>query len=176
MVVRTILKMLMLGAMVFSFNTGIANASLAGGIGITGNYTYDGDLSDDTVLTLNSAIGTSGTFDFANVTFGLSGTINNGSFSFAPFSPAGEANVLVIGGWQLDLTSLVIIDQTPSLLTLEGTGILSGNAGTTAATWSFSSQSALSYSMSIAAVPVPAAVWLFGSGLIGLVGVARRKA
>jgi hypothetical protein len=27
----------------------------------------------------------------------------------------------------------------------------------------------------IAAVPVPAAVWLFGSGLVGLVGVARRK-
>jgi len=27
----------------------------------------------------------------------------------------------------------------------------------------------------VAAVPVPAAVWLFGSGLIGLVGVARRK-
>ena len=26
-----------------------------------------------------------------------------------------------------------------------------------------------------AAVPVPAAVWLFGSGLIGLVGLARRK-
>ena len=24
-------------------------------------------------------------------------------------------------------------------------------------------------------VPVPAAVWLFGSGLIGLLGVARRK-
>ncbi len=28
----------------------------------------------------------------------------------------------------------------------------------------------------IAAVPVPAAVWLFGSGLLGLAGVARRKA
>ena len=27
----------------------------------------------------------------------------------------------------------------------------------------------------ITAVPVPAAVWLFGSGLIGLVGIARRK-
>ena len=27
----------------------------------------------------------------------------------------------------------------------------------------------------VTAVPVPAAVWLFGSGLIGLVGVARRK-
>lgn len=28
---------------------------------------------------------------------------------------------------------------------------------------------------SVSAVPVPAAVWLFGSGLAGLVGVARRK-
>ncbi|MEN8133637.1 MAG: VPLPA-CTERM sorting domain-containing protein, partial [Pseudomonadota bacterium] len=27
----------------------------------------------------------------------------------------------------------------------------------------------------IKVVPVPAAVWLFGSGFIGLVGVARRK-
>lgn len=27
----------------------------------------------------------------------------------------------------------------------------------------------------VSAVPVPAAIWLFGSGLIGLVGVARRK-
>ena len=28
---------------------------------------------------------------------------------------------------------------------------------------------------SIGIVPVPAAVWLFGSGLLGLVGIARRK-
>ena len=27
----------------------------------------------------------------------------------------------------------------------------------------------------VSAVPVPAAVWLFGSGFLGLVGVARRK-
>jgi len=29
---------------------------------------------------------------------------------------------------------------------------------------------------SVSAVPVPAAAWLFGSGLLGLVGIARRKA
>ena len=29
--------------------------------------------------------------------------------------------------------------------------------------------------LSYGAVPIPAAVWLFGSGLIGLIGVARRK-
>ena len=36
----------------------------------------------------------------------------------------------------------------------------------------------LDFAISVAntsAVPVPAAVWLFGSGLVGLVGVARRK-
>jgi len=30
--------------------------------------------------------------------------------------------------------------------------------------------------VTVSAVPVPAAVWLFGSGLLGLVGIARRKA
>ncbi len=30
-------------------------------------------------------------------------------------------------------------------------------------------------SYTVSAVPVPAAVWLFGSGLLGLVGVARRR-
>ena len=34
---------------------------------------------------------------------------------------------------------------------------------------------AINLGIRISAVPVPAAVWLFGSGLIGLIGVARRK-
>ena len=33
-----------------------------------------------------------------------------------------------------------------------------------------------SFTLNVGAVPVPAAAWLFGSGLLGLVGVARRKA
>jgi ABC-type uncharacterized transport system permease subunit len=40
-----------------------------------------------------------------------------------------------------------------------------------AGVWSLSTDGMLSYS----AVPVPAAVWLFGSGLVGLIGVARRR-
>lgn len=31
------------------------------------------------------------------------------------------------------------------------------------------------YIEGLSAVPIPAAVWLFGSGLIGLIGIARRK-
>lgn len=42
--------------------------------------------------------------------------------------------------------------------------------------WTLSSNGELNYGAEVSAVPVPAAVWLFGSGLLGLVGVARRRA
>jgi hypothetical protein len=43
-----------------------------------------------------------------------------------------------------------------------------------AGTWSLDSTGTLSYS-AVSTVPVPAAVWLLGSALIGLVGVSRRR-
>jgi hypothetical protein len=33
----------------------------------------------------------------------------------------------------------------------------------------------LTFAANASAVPLPAAVWLFGSGLMGLVGVSRRR-
>ena len=42
--------------------------------------------------------------------------------------------------------------------------------------WTFdSANAAVTWNAQVAAVPVPAAVWLLGSGLMGLVGVGRRK-
>jgi len=164
---------LMLGVMVFSISSSIANAAyITGGMGITGNYD-----ADATTLTLNSVSGTSGT-DILGTTVGFgtpSDSINNGIFLYAPF--ASVVDVFQIGGWQLDLTTLVIDPlSTTEKLKLTGTGLLSGGGfDPTAATWTFSAQNASSYSMSITAVPVPAAAWLFGSGLLGLVGIARRR-
>ena len=40
----------------------------------------------------------------------------------------------------------------------------------------FSATGTATMTMDIAPVPLPAAVWLFGSGLLGLIGVVRRKA
>jgi len=31
------------------------------------------------------------------------------------------------------------------------------------------------FSITASTVPIPAAVWLFGSGLLGMIGVARKK-
>jgi hypothetical protein len=40
----------------------------------------------------------------------------------------------------------------------------------------YDSNDSVTLSFTTSVVPLPAAVWLFGSGLLGLVGVARRKA
>lgn len=36
-------------------------------------------------------------------------------------------------------------------------------------------QVSMGFNYSISAIPLPPALWLFGSGLLGLVGIARRK-
>ncbi len=41
--------------------------------------------------------------------------------------------------------------------------------------WSPPIDSYVPGTVNVQAVPIPAAVWLFGSGLLGLVGVARRR-
>lgn len=168
-----ILKLVMFGAVIFGLNIGAANAILiTGGMGITGNYG-----ADPTTLTLNSAFGTSGTGDLSTVTFGTSALIVNGVIAYDPFAPV--VDVLQIGGWQLDLTTLIIdSNSTTNKLKLSGTGVLSGfGFDDTVATWTFSANSASSYSMSITSqvvsVAEPAVVGLLALGFIGI-GAGQR--
>ena len=155
-------------------------------------------LSDVTEITLLTVYGTidDGT------TGGSTGDTNNVVFS-SENKTAGAtallAGVISVPGfvniedWSLELTSLTIEDQYDGLLTLSGMGVLTGSRDgnvydPTSAIWTFSTTDLGdwndpvlrdgTYSMSVqtTVVPVPAAVWLFGSGMIGLVGIARRKA
>ena len=150
-----------------------------GSLLVGGQYNATGgvNLADATSVSLATVFANGGTGD-------VDGTIDfntpagtGGSLSLSSFSPV--TNFFSVGGWQLDLSTLTIVDQTAGLLNLSGLGVLSGNGySATDVNWSFSSSSTTSYSMTVAnvsAVPVPAAVWLFGSGLLGLVAVARRK-
>lgn len=166
-----------------SFVTANVYAALIDGSMIVGgayNATGGTDLSDATGLTLDTVYANGGsgdilsTFDI-NTPAGTGGSVSLDNF-------VSVSNFLTVGGWTLNLTGLSIIDQTTGVLNLAGTGVLSGNTVSgvtfdpTNVTWSFSSQSLTSYSMTVTPVPVPAAIWLFGSGLIGLVAVSRRKA
>ena len=99
--------------------------------------------------------------------------------NFDPFLPMGLGlSVLDTGGSIPSIDSVLINPDTgdPSGLVLSflpaeaGWVHIGGFADRLVDTWS-------PYTITIdtTAVPVPAAVWLFGSGLIGLVGLARRK-
>lgn len=171
-------------------------ASITGAFNVANTYTVSTpDLSTATELDFLSASLTdpgggrdatagvgAGTGDLAAVTGSSVGDIVD-ILNFASFS--GVTNFLTIEGFQLDLDTLAIGPQFPMGLGLSGTGTLSAiGFDPTPATWSLTAQTVIdtgtgailptTYSMTVAAVPVPAAVWLFGSGLVGLVAVARR--
>ena len=83
--------------------------------------------------------------------------------------------VLIRGGLQSSWTSFSqVVTLGPDVtegISLELVAICGGVAGCQSNIF----WDNVSITADIAAVPVPAAVWLFGSGLLGLVGVARRK-
>ncbi len=177
---RLFLAPALFGALLLSFAllAGNANAALiTGSVGFFGSFTASGgnDLSDATTLNLGNTMVASSTGDLAPpaVTMFDQANINN----VLVFDPSTVViNLLDINGFQIDVATSTIIDQTAGILTLTGTGAISA-AGfdLTPTTWVLSADDLGAYSMTVSAVPVPAAVWLFGSGLIGLIAVARRK-
>ncbi len=91
--------------------------------------------------------------DDVDYSLGSSPTLNFVDGSFAGFDYA--ANFGAYGFFNSTGLSIDSGDNNP----FPGTKFVTG-------TWT---------DYSVSAVPVPAAVWLFGSGLLGLAGVARRK-
>jgi hypothetical protein len=117
-----------------------------------------------------------------------SGGVNKGSsfvFSLASGSPGANAWGTGPGGQggSVDLYSFGANGEIPTSGTgsVAGLYLLTGDSSTTgiesyvlSTTLSFGSDGTLSTGG--APVPLPAAVWLFGSGLLGLAGVGRRRA
>jgi len=121
---------------------------------ITDNIYAPIDVPDE-IFTLTATpdniLGTySGTFSAGSL---LSGTFSGLSVLSTPNISQFSGNVTYTGGsLKGNLTGGTIVG------TFMGTTLLGAKIG------------------AVSAVPVPAAVWLFGSGLLGLVGIARRKA
>ena len=156
-------------------------ATVNGSLTVGGSYRsllaeIGGRISLDTIVA--DGYGTSGDF-LTTVGDGDTGIANNDLVY-----PGVVVDPLFnIGGWEIALSSSVIDYEDADYLFLSGTGTvrcidleLCAGFSDTAMSWNLSAQAAGgTYSMVVTTVPVPAAVWLFGTGLIGLAGVARRK-
>ena len=114
---------------------------------------------------------------FTSTTVGAgtwSGTSASGAFTYNYSLTANMTAVGLYFDWSasVDIPVLAVFDCTnPAACTPVDTDG-DGSPGTGMVTPPFPTQTP---AFSGAVVPVPAAVWLFGSGLLGLVGVARRK-
>ena len=108
-------------------------------------------------------------------TNGIGGVIDIRVFSELSGGGVSKTDILAGGtgaGLTADWTNFGLVNLTagPDVsggVTVEFTAICGADAGC------FSNLAI--DNVTVSAVPVPAAVWLFGSGLLGLVGVARRR-
>jgi len=141
------------------------------------------DATNDTWII--SAIDTSGlTWDGSTLNFEsqiLSGTDfllegyffwegSNGSFGRENFTGTLFAdNTLELSGFELVApTSGIITANYFATLNTSGTSFLNGS-------WDGSGIPSNDWSATVSAVPIPGAIWLFGSGLIGLIGMSKKN-
>lgn len=109
----------------------------------------------------------------ATVTLNLHDDNNISFFNFIVFEFASlYSGDTLIDLWEVDTGTRVIMIE--SLIQLNDNGLLSM---VLEAEWGdfYFDNATLTAETDVSAVPVPAAVWLFASGLIGLVGISRRK-
>jgi hypothetical protein len=126
-------------------------------------------------VTLDGCAGVPGAELASSAGVGYSFNLGAGSAGLGQFA----AGVFFDWSTVSDIPVLTVMD----ILDDPSDGVMAvSSAGTPMATAPFAGQTA-AFSGTLTCtdcqaptVPVPAAVWLFGSGLLGLVGVARRKA
>lgn len=155
----------------------------------SGNYTATGSI-DSTTATgsfTGTFFGTGWTASVQTAFNGTGahvwkGTSPQGAYSYSWNQTAGEVGFGLYFDWSTNsgIPVLAVFNcgsgapgSTCSAVDTDGDGV----PGTAMQTAPFPGQTpAFSGTVAgVSAVPVPAAVWLFGSGLIGLVGVGRRK-
>ena len=138
-------------------------------------------------LDMTGRLGAIGNFEFFDKPWNINdwtapcstttGCASNGNTTYSGFTTGSTANSAgTINGANVvnvgDVNADGIDDYTAVLVQASEVGSQWGGFASTPffETWNVEINSS-----AVAPIPVPAAVWLFGSGLIGLVGVARRK-
>lgn len=121
---------------------------------------------------LNALLTSGGLASSANLSMGIT-IYNAGGAPVFNWSPNGAAGGIVGGTESADAFSL---NQgiAQNAIFNPGMGNFSATSSSLAA-GSYQMNISMNESTSVSAVPLPAAVWLLGSGLVGLAGVARAR-
>ena len=161
-------KIVFSSMVIFLLSSFSASASLIEGVI---QFAALGWSHDGTTLSVTDPTVGVATDDFAGQT---SVTINDLDYNaFVPLDP-----FWVTDDFSFAISSLTIIFEDADNLSLEGSGMLTSTIvglDPTVATWSFTG-GVLNWSMGTSAVPVPAAVWLFGTAMVGFLGLRRKSA
>lgn len=161
-------------AATFTYGAVLANDSV---LGASFDDAWDVSNVDLTLLLVGSNLHT-GTVSLFG---GSGGTSEEADFSLLPYDGSNFSGYTGFNSVS-DATTLGIFALTIDLADTFGagfgdfTGVQLQVTGANGASGFYdAAPSLIGVTSSAAVVPVPAAVWLFGSGLIGLVSVARRK-
>ena len=147
----------------YQFDMTDINDNPVGGAPAGQAWTWDFDAGTVTVANTQTFFGSVWTAH--DVTFADNGT------SYGPAGGAGAVNMLF--DWSVNLNIPVTSDW--DVTATGSTATVSVNAATITAGSAAFPGFHPAFSGTLTQVPVPAAVWLMGSGLLGLVGVARRR-
>jgi len=142
--------------------TGFTSNVDGGGV----NFAFNSSVLNVTSISINENVW--------NLGAGINtGTINNVSGVVSGISVNAWDDVL--GDFTMASVTFQAIGSGVSSLLISEWGINPWASGGSLLNPDFAAASVTVAEAPISAVPVPAAVWLFGSGLIGLLGFAKRK-
>jgi len=163
-------------------NAASVGGLLGGGLDLFYNdtmLTYNGDFAFDSGFGTDPSFSRTGDDCATSMAAGCTATGEINGIAFGDFYGLGDLGDTLVGslsftGASPGSSSLTMADNdTPA-------GTWFNTAGDQINTLNPAGMYAMAYAISNvtvspAVVPVPAAVWLFGSGLLGLAGVARRR-
>jgi len=164
----------MTGSATFAETNGLWSGTLFAEVsGTVGNYTSTFNLVMDANTDATSSVIRDITFSSWQLGAGTSAGATSGG------STGGDPSLALVGGFfgndaRFDFSGLAEGTSSASFwfdfadLDLTGDSIAMGLSD-------FSNNVASPFTLNLTAVPLPAAVWLFGTGLIGLAGLARQK-